>query len=179
MAMETGMRIAGVVQRLAALLAFAVASLQQVHAQGLGHPAGKVILTVTGEIARTNATGKASFDLSLLDALPQHGFVTSTIWTSGQTTYSGVLLVDLLAAVGAQGATVVGNALNDYRIRIPVAEITEEAPLLAYRADGVPMSVREKGPIWLIYPFDSDEQYRTEQNYSRSIWQLNRIEITD
>jgi hypothetical protein len=37
------------------------------------------------------------------------------------------------------------------------------------------MSLREKGPLWVIYPYDSDPAYRTEETYSRSIWQLNRL----
>jgi hypothetical protein len=39
------------------------------------------------------------------------------------------------------------------------------------------MSLREKGPLWIIYPFDSSPEYQTELTYSRSIWQLNRIEV--
>jgi hypothetical protein len=39
------------------------------------------------------------------------------------------------------------------------------------------MSLREKGPLWIIYPFDSSPEYQTELIYSRSIWQLNRIEV--
>jgi len=39
------------------------------------------------------------------------------------------------------------------------------------------MSVREKGPLWVIYPYDSDAKFRTEVIYSRSIWQLDRLAI--
>jgi hypothetical protein len=38
------------------------------------------------------------------------------------------------------------------------------------------MSVRDKGPLWVIYPYDSDD-YRSEVIYSRSIWQLDRLEV--
>ena len=39
------------------------------------------------------------------------------------------------------------------------------------------MSVREKGPIWVIYPYDHDADYRTDTIFSRSIWQLDRIDV--
>lgn len=107
------------------------------------------------------------------------GFATSTIWTDGTATYSGVLLRDFLLAVGATGDTVTLTALNDYQITIPAADALEDGPLLAYLSDGKPMSVRDKGPVWLIYPFDDDPAYQNEQTFSRSIWQLNRIEIAD
>ncbi len=150
-----------------------------VHAGDLAIPQGDVILTVSGAIQNTNDDGLARLDMALLDSLPRHSFATSTIWTEGVDTYEGVLLSDLLAAVGATGTSLLAKALNDYEITFPVAEATAEGPLLAYRTNGKPMSVREKGPIWLIFPYDAVEAFRTEQTYARSIWQLDRIAVTD
>ncbi|WP_296762669.1 hypothetical protein [Sediminimonas sp.] len=39
------------------------------------------------------------------------------------------------------------------------------------------MTLRDKGPVWLLYPFDSAPRFRTELHYARSVWQLDRIEI--
>jgi hypothetical protein len=147
-------------------------------ASDLPLPAGDVILTVSGAISTTNADGAARFDHALLDTLPQHSFTTTTIWTEGPNTYTGILLKDLLAAVGATGATVKATALNDYEISFPTADIASDAPLVAYRSDGELMSVRDKGPLWLIFPFDTNADYRTEETYARSIWQMDRIEVT-
>jgi hypothetical protein len=153
--------------------AFSVAAAE------LASPSGEVILTMSGAITATNAEGAAKFDMDLLSRLPQHSFTTSTIWTEGTNTYSGVLLSDLLAAVGATGATINATALNDYQISFPVADIGTDAPLVAYLVDGKPMSVRDKGPLWLIFPFDSNEDYRTEETYARSIWQMDRIAVVE
>lgn len=148
-------------------------------AETLPAPAGEVILTVSGAISTTNGDGVLALDAGLLASLPQHAFTTATIWTEGSATYSGVLLRDLLAAAGSTGANVTLTALNDYQISMPAADAAADGPLLAYLADGQPMSTRDKGPVWLIYPFDDVAAYRTEQTYARSIWQLNRIEIRD
>ena len=43
---------------------------RSVRAASLAAPAGKVLLTVRGKIANTNADGSARFDLAMLDALP-------------------------------------------------------------------------------------------------------------
>lgn len=142
-------------------------------------PTGEVILTVSGNIANTNAEGVLALDAALFATLPQHSFTTSTIWTEGTATYTGVLLRDLLAAAGATGSTVTLTALNDYEISMPAADALEDGPLLANLSNDEPMSVRDKGPVWMIFPFDDVAAYRTEQTYSRSIWQLNRIEIKD
>ncbi|WP_216842449.1 molybdopterin-dependent oxidoreductase [Tabrizicola piscis] len=148
-------------------------------AETLPAPQAEVILTVSGAIGTTNADGVLALDADLMASLPQHSFTTATIWTEGTATYSGVLLRDLLAAAGATGATVKLTALNDYQISMPAADALADGPLLAFLADGQPMSTRDKGPVWLIYPFDDVAAFRTEQTYARSIWQLNRIEITD
>lgn len=50
--------------------------------------------------------------------------------------------------------------------------------ILAYLLDGQPMSVRDKGPLWLVYPYDASPAFRSEVIYSRSIWQLDRISQT-
>jgi hypothetical protein len=160
-----------------------VATLWATSLPALSHhlipPAGEIVLTVTGDIGRTNRAGAAVFDLAALDRLPQKSFVTSTIWTDRPHRYSGVLLADLLDHVAAGGRSVEAIALNDYRASLPLSEITDEAPLLAYRIDGTAMSVRDKGPIWVIYPFDADPAYRTEAIYSRAVWQLVRIVVHD
>ncbi|WP_449041756.1 oxidoreductase [Paracoccus sp. (in: a-proteobacteria)] len=142
-------------------------------------PAGPVLLTIDGAITVRNAGSTLELDFDQLASLPQHEFATSTIWTVGRHRYQGVLLGDLIAAVGATGGTMTISALNDYRIELPVAEVAADGPLLAYLKDGRPMSVRERGPLWLLYPFDDNVAYRSELAYSRSIWQAVHIHFSD
>jgi hypothetical protein len=49
--------------------------------------------------------------------------------------------------------------------------------IVAFEMDGKPMPRRAKGPLWIVYPFDSSAKFRTESIYARSIWQLNRLHI--
>lgn len=120
-----------------------------------------------------------TFELADLDALPQHSFTTSTIWTDEAATFSGVPLKKLLETVGAEGDEVEMIALNDYKVTMSLAEVGETVPLVATRMDGQPMSVRDKGPYWLIFPYDEDPKYQTETIYSLSIWQLSRLNVVD
>jgi hypothetical protein len=39
------------------------------------------------------------------------------------------------------------------------------------------MAVREKGPLFIIYPFDSAPELKNARYYSRSAWQLKAIEV--
>lgn len=142
-------------------------------------PSGDVVLTVAGKIAAHNAGDTLALDEAQLASLPQTSFTTSTTWTSGTPSFQGVLLKDLIAAVGATGKTINLRAANDYAITIPVEDVMDDAPLLAYLMDGKPMSLRDKGPVWMVYPYDANEDYRTETAYARSIWQLIEIDFSD
>lgn len=146
-------------------------------AEDFAAPEGDVILTLSGQITATNADGSLQLDQAQLSALPQHGFATATPWTEGTTSFQGVLMKDLIAASGATGVTITLTALNDYKITMPMADVRDDGPLLAYLMDDKPMSLRDKGPVWLVFPYDGNADYRTEQAYARSIWQLDRIEF--
>lgn len=126
--------------------------------------------------------GARNYDLQALQALGETRITTSTVWTEGMHSFTGVPLASILADAGiatGPGSTgeVTATAINDYAISIPLAEIGPEVPLVAYRMDDQEMSVRDKGPLWIVYPYDADRQYQTEVIYSRSIWQLDRISI--
>lgn len=119
------------------------------------------------------------FDIEALDALPQLEFLTTTIWTDGMVEFSGVSLKALLENVDATGATLEMVALNDYAVTIPISEIEDASPMIATRMNGKQMSVREKGPFWIVFPYDSDPKYQSELVYSRSIWQLSRLNVLE
>lgn len=160
-------------------LCLSIGAASPLLAADLAAPPGDVVLTVTGKIAAHNAGDTFALDEAQLAALPQTSFTTSTIWTSGTPTFQGVLLKDLIAAAGATGKTIGLKAANDYTITIPAGDVKDDAPLLAYLMDGKPMSLRDKGPIWMVYPYDANDEYRTETTYSRSIWQLIEIDFSD
>jgi len=68
-------------------------------------------------------------------------------------------------------------ALNDYKIEIPAEDAAKHDMIVALLLDGKPMPVREKGPLFIVYPFDSSADLRSERYYSRSAWQLRTIEV--
>lgn len=165
--------LAQAVPALAALLLVAA----PVRAEDLTPPHGPVLLSVDGAIARHNVGAEAEFDLSMLEALPHHGFTTRTVWTAGPQRFEGVLLRDLLDALGVRAGVIVATGASGYSAGIPVADATDPGPLIAYRRNGRPMRLRDKGPLWLVYPFDAQAKWQTEVVYARSIWQLDHMTI--
>lgn len=146
-------------------------------AEDLAAPTGEVVLTVTGAIGATNQGDAAVFDLDMLKAMGEVTFETSTPWTEGKQSFTGVPLDALLQAVGVTEGTLTAKAINDYAVEIPVTDAVAGGPILAYLQNGDPMSVREKGPLWVVYPYDLKDDYQAEVIYSRSIWQLSSIDV--
>jgi hypothetical protein len=141
-------------------------------------PQGQVILTVRGRITATNIGAEARFDRALLLARGSDELRTTTPFTDGESTYSGVLVSRLLELVGALGTQLQCRALNDYAVTIPVAEVRDYPVLLALNRDGRPLSVRERGPMWIIYPWSQYPELDDRIHRQRSIWQLMTIEVT-
>ncbi len=146
-------------------------------AESFETPVGPVILTVVGLDTETFPGGEVAFDVDMLRALGEVEMTTSTLWTDGAHVYTGVSLKTLVGVLGIEADLLKLHALNEYAVEFPVSEAYDDGPILAYLTDGAQMSVRDKGPIWLIYPFDAEVKYRTDIAYSRSIWQLDRIEV--
>ena len=146
-----------------------------VHA--LQAPQGKVLLSISGLITQTNAAGRADFDMAMLAALPQHTFTTTTPWFAEPKKFTGPLLRDVLAAVGAQGKNLRAVALNNFKIDIPADDAMQFPVIVARLMDGKPMPVREKGPLFIVYPYDTDIELRSTRYYNRSAWQLRAIEV--
>jgi hypothetical protein len=67
------------------------------------------------------------------------------------------------------------GALNDYAVEIPVDALNDKAPIIADQMDGAAFGARDKGPLWIVYPYDSDKEYQSETAYGRSVWQLTRL----
>jgi hypothetical protein len=158
-------------------LAVACALAAGLAAHALEAPAGKVLLTVSGDIEHRNGPDGAAFDLAMLQKLPQASFSTKTPWYPEPRKFTGVPLRHLLAAVGAKGKTLKAIALNDYRVDIPVDEALRHDVMVAYLLDDKPMLVRDKGPLVVIYPFDSRPELKSAINYSRAAWQLRTLEL--
>ncbi|HEV8034818.1 molybdopterin-dependent oxidoreductase [Yoonia sp.] len=133
----------------------------------------ETLLTVTHE-------GKVqTYDLDALKEMGAVTFETKTIWTDGPQSFTGVSLLKLAEELNLEDGVLLASAINDYTVEIPISDAVEGGPIIAYLNNGEPMSVRDKGPLWIVYPYDSDPKYRSELIYSRSIWQLDRIETSD
>ena len=146
-------------------------------ARALAAPESAVVLTVSGKVRNPNQRATAAFDMPMLERLPQTSYSTRTPWYAQARKFTGPLLRDVLGAAGSEGSTVRAVALNDYRVDIPYEDTQRFDVVVARLLDDKPMSVRDKGPLFIIYPFDRDSSLRNALYYTRCAWQLKGIEV--
>ena len=136
----------------AACLAVAAMFGPAARAENMPKPVGDVVLTIDGSIGKYNADGRADFDLQMLRAFPSVRIQTTTPWTEGVTDFEGVSLEELFKSVAATGKSIKAAALNDYIADVDPATIISSGAILAYRMNGADISVRDKGPLWIMFP---------------------------
>jgi len=143
----------------------------------LAPPKGEVILSISGAIEHKNVPDSADFDMSMLESLGTTTLRTSTPWTDGTQEFTGVLMRDVLRAAGARGVTVNAIARNNYSYRIPLADFDEFPVLLAFAMNGVALQLRDKGPLWIVYPRDEFPELMNQPIERRMVWQLRSLVV--
>ena len=137
----------------------------------------EAVLTVSGRLRKPNQDALAVFDMALLESLAQTSLVAKTPWFTQQHTFTGPLMRDVLAHCEARGDVLRLSALNDFRADMPMADALKHDVIVARLLDGKPMSVRDKGPLFVMYPFNTKPELRSVMYYSRAVWQLRWVEV--
>ncbi len=139
---------------------------------------GEIILTVTGKIKHTNHLNRAEFDQQLLESLQQHEVITRNPWFADSNVYRGPLGRAIIKAVGAEDATIMRiSSLNSFIADIPVSDFMDYDVILALQKNGQLQRIRDRGPLFVIYPFDQQTNLKTQMHYNRSVWQVKAIDF--
>lgn len=138
-----------------------------------------VILTISG--LKTPYQGKYRVKLTRADLLklPQQTFTTANPWVDQPHQYRGPLLADVLKKYGITSTRLVLVALNDYRITMDFSSVERFEPILAWSDNGETMTVRNHGPLWLMFPIDRFSELEQPVYNSYMIWQLRRIIVAN
>lgn len=151
-------------------IALAAALALPAHAQQLPEPKTTTVVTVTGDITKTNRgpydeardvffkyleidfTKAAAFDAAMLASLEQHEVKTDFPMGGEVRRFTGPLLADVLTAVGATGTIATITAIDGYAAELSIAEIKTFGVILALAEDGKPFGIGDYGPAWVIFP---------------------------
>ncbi|HBR6295409.1 TPA: oxidoreductase [Klebsiella pneumoniae] len=151
--------------------------LPSAYAEKLPAPTGKPVLTISGKIGNMNVGDKAVFDLAMLEKLGMKTVETTTPWYTGKVRFDGIPLNKLMDLVGAKGTSARVLALNDYTTIIPIDDFYKFPVIMALKTNGQYMRIRDKGPLFIVYPYDSSAELQNQIYYSRSAWQVSKMII--
>jgi hypothetical protein len=146
-------------------------------AAALPVPKDRAILTISGKIRNFNTGETAVLDRAMLEGLGMRSIDTHTPWYDQKARFEGPLMTALLDYVGAYGDRVQALALNDYATEIPISDFARFGTILAMKRDDVYLNVREKGPLFVVYPYDNEAELRQQKYYGRSAWQVAQLII--
>ncbi len=124
-----------------------------------------------------NGPNRASFDIDMLKQIGMTSLVTSTPWTEGTSKFEGVLARDVLRYVGARSDHITAISMNDYLVEIPIKDFVDHDVIFALKRDGRFLSVRDMGPVLIVYPFDRDASLWTESVFTRCVLQLGAVYV--
>ena len=142
-------------------------------------PTEPVVLTVRGRLGLAHVDAGVTLDMPILERIGLIRFTTPTAWTDGLVTFEGVLLSRLLEVLVVPGdvTALIMTALNNYQVVIPVVDVRTWPVIIALKRDGQYMSVRNKGPLWVVYPRHAFPELKQAKHTPKWIWQLKEIVI--
>lgn len=121
------------------------------------------------------------FSLSALEKLEHKKLVMElppNFGLPGKHEWSGVPLRSVLAAAKIEHfSTMRVVALDGYQVSVPAEDLTRYDPILAYRRDGQYIAIRDRGPLFLLYPFDQYPELQKVLFLNRTIWQASTITL--
>lgn len=140
-------------------------------------PEGEPVLWVNGRVSQSNTNGAIVFDEAMLNQLDIRSILTNNHVVDQVVEYRGPTLSSLLENVGATGSQVRVTAWDDYVVTIPISDIEKYGVILATHEAGVKMTIDDKGPLFVVFPFSDYPELRNDFYYSLSIWQVRELFI--
>jgi hypothetical protein len=151
-----------------------------------------VVLTVTGNVAKPNrgpldpfedavlAHLEAKFDkgftftLAELRSLPQKTVTARYAEWPRDVTATGPELGAVLKAASAEGKKILVQAVDGYAPEFTADDVARGKMILAVEADGKPLPLGGRGPLWLFGPKDSFAGQESEEGF---VFAVIRIDV--
>lgn len=179
----------------AALFAVTVlATVPGAQAADLAEAKGPVVLTIAGDVSKTNRPAfsefedgflnyhektfgpAAEFDLAMLESLGMQKVEISYDGWPARYTFEGPWLKDVLAAAGAGGRDITIVALDGFGSTISAADLDAFDWIIGVKRNGRYLSIGQRGPLWVVYR-RPDGKAPTAEDEQRWPWASFYIEV--
>ena len=128
--------------------------------------------------AISNNHGEIRFTREDLAGLDWHKIETGNEFITGVGMFRGPLFADVISLIGHAGATkvrLIGQ--NGFYSEVDIAEMVRYGAVLAMELNNRALSLRDFGPIWVMYPLDDHPELQDSRFNSRLVWQLKAVEL--
>ena len=140
--------------------------------------ASDALFTVTGRIALKDQAKEIGIGEAEIAAIGKTEIDTTILSLGGGSHHvTGILGRSLLQYVDAKGTRLHVVALDGYSIEIPIEDLQKYDVVVATEIDGKTLSVRDKGPAWIIYPVSANKELADLVYEARSVWQILSIDV--
>jgi hypothetical protein len=180
-----------VLRKILFTLALFILGSQALAPAQAGTSAEPVVLTVTGNVASPNrgpvdefedqvfAHLQVKFDkgftftLADLKALPQRTEKAKYPEWPREVTATGPSLADVLKAAGATGDKILVQATDGYAPEFKGSDIAQDKLILALEADGKPLHMGGRGPLWLFGPMGSYADQQADEGLAFAVIRID------
>ena len=121
--------------------------------------------------------GVRTFRQADLARLPQRRIVTPTPWHREPTSFEGPDLDAVLGRGDGDDLECTLIALNDYAAAVSTQFFRESNGILAIRENDALLTLENKGPVFVVFPFSERADLQIQAAYARCVWQLVEIEV--
>ncbi|WP_205789976.1 hypothetical protein [Microvirga makkahensis] len=135
-----------------------------------------MLLIISGSTGQTAMGYEARLDRNMLESLRPASVETfSFVWAKKP------LCEDIPRRIvpgreGRKGTSIVVTVPNRCKITTPLGDLKYE-PVSAMRVDGQVLTLRDKGPPWVVYPGEAAPALQAPIYEARWIWQLIRLQV--
>lgn len=141
-------------------------------------PAGNLDQVLIVNTAPTTSCGSKEliFSEKQLKELPQQTFRTKHTWAVEAQEFTGPLLADVLKLICPSAQDIYLRSLDQYSVMVNFQKVAKYQAILALKINGKSLSIREKGPLWLMINTDG-YKVPTRSLDSLFVWQLYYIRV--
>ena len=133
------------------------------------------------ELSGTNSKGEAVTVAMTRPAADEFGLteIQTKLVSQGEDLHKvkGITVSGLIKRYDLVGVSLAIEALDGYSVDVPRSDIDSYPAVIGLEIDGKPISVRERGPAWLIYPVSGFKELDSPEFEARSVWQIKAIKV--
>ena len=139
-------------------------------------PNGKSVLRVTGVESGNAGTHATALDFRTLEQMPRVNVRVHEPFLKRDMSFSGVRMSDLLAVIGVSpsAGSIYMHALDDYHVTLTQDQLDSAGAVVATRANGARIAIKDGGPIRIIMSRSS----RVADNSDNWVWSLDRMGVS-